>query len=275
MCVSADLPSEPEASYIGEFLTGNRERQPLFENCLSLAVEIAPKAIAGKYYHIIITACDEPGYRDPSGKSSVWDCGNSANIPMAGLPRGRQCASTDAPEGSFRYQFQGGNLDEGALRLPAGTGIPVGGRTGTKSLVFEFHFPDLNRTLDHMSGETEVDVRLIHSRPGIKSASSFAMAGYGFVGAKSVGSVSAVWTLRRDFHLHPTAIYTHNHFQGIGVQVLIERTNGERELIHERDPRVFKGMTTLDPEPEAMTLGDRLVLECTYNNTMATDLRVW
>lgn len=240
-------------------------------------MEISPHPISGMYYHILTMACDGPGYRDPRpGRPSVWDCGtNQTYERFTGLPRAEQCASSDSPHGSFKYQSQGGSSEEARLVLPEGTGIPVGGRTGLKSIVFGFHFPQLSRTVDGTTGETRVDVQLIRNQRHMKPTSSILLGGFGFLAPKSVSSISASWTVDQDIPVHPTVVYTHTHELAIDIKVAIQRKDGERELMHEKDPRKHKGMTTLTPEPQAMRLGDKLLVECVYNNTQDTSIRVW
>lgn len=229
------------------------------------------------YFHITVLACDEPGFRDPeTGKPGIWDCGTSETYErFVGLPNAEQCNNPASPHGVFKYQFQGGLANETSLKLPDGTGIPVGGKTGRKTIVFAFHFPKMSQTLDNTTAGTEVDVTLVKGRPGMKTASTILMGGFGFLGANSISNISASWTVEEDITVHPTNIYTHSHSLAIGMKVFIQRKDGERELIHEKDARKHKGTTPVIPEPEPMMRGDKLVLECEYNNTQSKNVRVW
>lgn len=240
-------------------------------------MEIAPKPADHKYYHIMVMVCDGPGYKDPrSGTLSVWDCGtNETHNRFTGLPRAEQCASSDVPHASFKYQFQGGSRDDGTLRLPSGTGVPVGGTKGTKAIVFGFHFPSRNQSVDETTGETQVDVTLIRNQTGMKATSSLRMGGFGFLGAHSVSNISASWTMNQDIPAHPSVVYTHAHSLVTWTKVLVQRKNGEQQLIHESNPNSYKGLTTVAHELEPMRLGDKLVVECEYNNTQSKNVRVW
>lgn len=273
MCTSADVPFPNETSYIGKLGALSLSRVLIVA---LIIVEIAPIPVQGVYYHITVLACDEPGYRNPAGGKSAWDCGTSQTYErFTGLPRAEQCESSDSPHGSFKYQFQGGSADEGRVRLPDGTGIPTGANTGRKSIVFAFHFPKLSQTIGNRTAVTEVSVTFVKDRPDMKVSTTILTGAFGFIGANSVSTVSGVWTLEQDIPIHPTVVYTHSHSLATKAELLIERSTGTVELIYERDYRIFKGMASILPGVQPLRSGDKLVLKCTYNNTASTNVRVW
>lgn len=243
---------------------------------LILTAGIAATPVPGVYYHITVLACDESGFRNPSGEPSIWDCGTTQTYErFTGLPRAEQCNSSASPHGSFKYQFQGGSAEDGALRLPDGTGIPVGANTGRKTIVFAFHFPRLSQTIDNRTAVTNVTVSLVKDRPDMKITTTILTGAFGFIGAHAVDTVSGVMTVSQDIPIHPTVVYIHSHSLAIKQELLIERTSGQTELIHARNSRAFKGMAAIPPEVQPVGKGDKLVIECTYNNTGDTNVRVW
>lgn len=171
-------------------------------------------------------------------------------------------------------------MDEGSLTLPPGTGVPVGPGTDFHWIVVLFHF---FRPQDLVNGSTlgaRVEVRFsgASSTQNTDRVSSLLLTANGFVGANSVGSVSGSWTLDEQKELKLLRLYTHWHehkHMAIDIQVWIERKDGNRDIILRQDPHTYWGISDVSNITSAVvTMSDRLVIQCTYNNTMSTVLRV-
>lgn len=177
-----------------------------------------------------------------------------------------------SPLGVFQYQYQGGSADDGTLVLPPGTGIPVGARTGQKSLVVAFHFPDLNETIDRMAGGSELSLTLTR-RQDTRHALTFSIEANGFVAPQSVGWVSGSAVSGQE--IQPHVLFTHGHKRITDTKVWIVRRDGGKQLLLHQDLLSFRGFTPLpDPESAVIRRGDKVTIECWYNNSLSVPLRV-
>lgn len=213
-----------------------------------------------------------------------WECGGgygSSGQTYPPLPQGSDChADSDSERGSFivSRQFDEGNNDEvSSLNLPKGTGIPIGGETGIKSLVAVFHFRDRNRTSDGRSGVSQVDVRIVNQKDGMQGVGELVLEANGFVGENSVASVSGSWILDQELVMRPVLLYSHTHDLAIDLTVTIEGKDGQNaRVLYQEDRRQNSGVTRYSqPDPSSLIRpGDRVTVTCTYNNTRSSVLRV-
>lgn len=211
----------------------------------------------------------------------AWDCESPSNAQQEPvLPVATECSRDGQNHDYFNYQFQGGSPDEGSLRLPHGYGIPVGDGTAFKWIVIQFHFFEPEKLVNGSIAGSEVEVTLAPQSPRspIRAVASLLLMAYGFVGAHSVGSVTAIWRQEEDFEMDLLLLYTHWHETNnmvIDVVVWIERTSGDEDVILRQDPLTFSGITDVTNSSTAVIRrGDRLFVECTYNNTRDHNLRV-
>lgn len=235
----------------------------------------------GVHHHLIIAACHEAGFQDAVSTDYpvVWECGyEDLGKRTDILPNAPECS----PNGRayFSTQFQGGSADDGSLVLPHGTGVPVGSGSPFQTIVAIFHFP---RTKELIHGSTagsgfEVTFSHVPHNENMRSIWSLLIMADGFVGAHSVNTISGSWTLREQTVMHLKRLYTHWHEMNdmaIKIQVWIERTSGERDIILSQDPKAFQGISDVSNSTSAVIrTGDRLTIQCTYNNTSDRNIRV-
>lgn len=234
------------------------------------------------HYHMILHVCDESGFRaadSAHASARPWDCSLDYFSPETPpLTRDYGCLVDGKPSlGSFLYQFQGGPAEEGALILPPESGVPVGGRRGKQSLVIGYHFPSRSGTIDGTSGVSDVDIILTRaaSETISRSVGSLQLAAYGFLAPAAISSITASWTLDQDVTIQMIRLYTHWHDLAFDVKVRIVRPNGDADVILEQDPRKFWGVNQVPNSQSAiMRYGDRLTIQCSYNNTLDKVIRV-
>lgn len=212
----------------------------------------------------------------------AWDCGGDVfSGHMSGLPTGPECPVVPHGEhghNGFHYQFQGGSADEASLVLPPGFGIPVGGETGLKSLVVTFHFPKRSQVIGSRTGVSGIDFSTVRPNPGttITPVGVMVIGGQGYVGRQSLGTV--VGTHVVDHKIHPLSLYSHFHDLATEIKVEVGRGNGQKwEEIMKQDPRTFRGVTSKWTNGSAYPViesGDRLKVQCTFNNTFSSALRI-
>lgn len=240
-------------------------------------VAITPKPITGMYYHMTVVVCDDPGYKGAIGKAGVWECGRDYyGNPNPPLPSASRCVvHGEHSYGLFGYQFQGGPADEGALCLPPHTGIPVGGEEGRRYIVAGFHFPQKNRTMNGTTGVSEIGVTIKHTTEKMEAMNNLIFGGNGFVGPNSLGSVAGTWTLKQDISIKIWLMYAHFHAMAIDFKVWIGTSEASDLVLHQK-PTIFRGITLLDPNKKStMHAGDKVIVECLFNNTMSRNLRIW
>lgn len=224
---------------------------------------------------MLLHVCDDPGSRGPSGESRSWDCSQDLLFGgrTPGLSKGYECSSDGEMMTGNTFQYQGGSVEEGTLTLPEATGIPVTTTDGRrKTLVAVFHYP--NKTMDGMSGSSSLEVTLISGSTGIMTAGVLSLDLAGFIGPQSVGTISGSWKLEQK-PIKILRLYTHWHDLAIDVQVGIKKANGGQHILLYQDPHAFRGITNIsDSESSLMSPGDRLTLQCTYNNTLSKAIRI-
>lgn len=223
-----------------------------------------------------ISLCDEPWHRTKDGGLEPWECGVLVpGQPNPPLTRGQECRhSYPIPIGEFAYHYQAGPTDQSIASFPPGTGMPIGGPEDPKFLVTSFHFFSRNETLDGMTGVSGLDVTLVNETTTPLTPWYYLnFETYGYLDPRSVGLISGSWSLRNNDAIRLHMLYVHWHVMAIDVRVEIERKDASRDLILHQDPLTFWGVTSL-PEAVVMSPGDRLIVSCSYNNTMDEVVRV-
>lgn len=243
-------------------------------------VKILPKPGKDQRLHISLILCDNPLDDElmatTDGQSIAWSCDLESPSPV--LRNARECVVNNKSRHNFNYQFQGGSLEEGMLLLPPGYGIPVGEDSVFKTMVAEFHYfdaPDQPPIRSIAGSEMEVTLVPNSDKRDLRPVYSLLIAGYGFVGADSVGSVSASWRFEEETVMHLLSLYTHWHEKAIDVQVWIQRMSGETDVILRQDPHMFAGTMDISNKTSALLRpGDSLTIQCTFNNSASHNLRV-
>lgn len=221
-----------------------------------------------------------PGNQVLPEKPEAWECGSDyvfagRNPPLAS---GHECMHADdtVSYGHMQYQYQGGSVDEAALTLSPGFGVPVGGKSDPKYMVFDVHYPSPRETMDGTTGSAHIDVTLVRKPiTAPKIVSSLSLLVNGFLAADSIARLTGSWTLTEDKEIKLLLLYPHTHTLGIGIEMEIVRKDGEHVLLLSRDPRTQKGIVEVEDRASGvMRPGDRLAIHCTYNNTKPQTVRV-
>lgn len=238
-------------------------------------VSFKPIVVPDLRFHVYADLCrGRLGHVSANRELDPWDCGalyygSKANPPLASAPA---CEEAHA---HFVYQYQNGSVDEGTLTLPAGSGFRVGGKADTAHfLAVGFHFQQKNLSTDGTAVGPGLEVTLIRD-PSMRPVFALDLNVFGFVERESIGSVTGSWTLHEDLEVHLLVIYTHWHAMATEALVQVKRTNGHSITLLRQNTHKYWGMTQLsDSYDHMMRAGDRLLLTCTYNNTMASVLKV-
>lgn len=231
----------------------------------------------GIHYHMYMSLCQEPGHRGRDGGLEEWECGvlsgGRVNPPLVRAP---ECLTPNPiPISPWVYQYQSGPEDEASMNFPPGTGLPVGGAGDPQYLVVVYHFASKKQTLNGMTGVSGLDVTLSNTSYPMTPFHTFNMESWGYLGPQAVGTVTGSWTLKEETEIRLRLLYVHWHDLAIDVQIEIERRDNGSDLILHQDPRKYWGMTSVpDSESAVMRRGDRMIVTCTYNNTLDEVVRV-
>lgn len=244
-----------------------------------MTVAIRPKPQPGLHHHISLELCAEPGFQSSDKQTDdVWDCGFDESVDRIPILN-RSSACSARSNRYFDYQFQGGSSDEGSLIFPQGTGVLVGPGSDFPSIVGQFHFfvPEELVNGSTAGSAVEFTLRPLTAGRELRPVSSLLLISDGFVGKESVGTVSASWTSDQENEMEILRLQPHWHDMNdmaIDIQVWIKRRTGEKEVILRQDPHSFFGITDVSNSSAVVQKGDQLSVECTFNNTDDTNLRI-
>lgn len=272
ICIAYKVePEDSEHDYIGEFEMLLLSRHSFSCHSMS-AVGFDPKPVPGMHdYHMAAFLCDEPGYRGPGGELVAWAC-KSPNDPgsvppficMSDGPRDDPNIPAHQP---LQFQYQNGPPELGALKLPEGFGIPVGGEDDYKYVVVAFHYPLISRAIGGMTGVSEVDL-ILKNLPGkTKPVYPVNFKAYGDVDPHSKEVVSASWTPDLDGDIRLLTVYVHWHDQLYRAVLTVVHPDGSTDKILDKDTKVWEGQENLPDIPSVhMHPGDKLILDCYVDN---------
>lgn len=246
--------------------------------------------IEGVEFSLLVVLCEAPGVTE----GDSWDCGiPSLGERVPGLRFGNDDCRRPTPGNRLRdqrffdYQFQGGSLVNASLRLPHGTGVPVGPGTGFHYVVLISHmvYPSDSGSRsegasNHTTPTTGIEVSFSRRSQsadvstGRIHVNSLKLVAGGLLRPHRVSRVTGSWIMRDVDEISILFLYTHWREAAIDIQVWIEKSldgDGRKwteSLLHQ-DPRTFLGVTdlSLDSNTTSIQVGDRLTIQCTFNNT--------
>lgn len=226
-----------------------------------------------------VAACPKAAFGNGIGISDPFDCSRNYLPHLIDvLPSADFChTEDDEPSyGTFMAQYQGGDLEKGTVRLPPGVGFAVGGETGISAIVTMFHFMNRDDAVEHMTGVSGMDLRVVRdTSASFNRSSTLMLIAQGFVGGHSVGLVSGCWTLDQDVRVQPLLMYVHTHPGTVSFEALVVRRSGQGIVILHQDPHAYSGYTHIsDPNAVTMEVGDKLMITCTIANKQDALLRV-
>lgn len=238
-------------------------------NLIVSQVRMTAETMPDVPYILFLSICAHPASHRETNDEFAYKC-RLPELRDQGLDLPEAPACEDDRQ-VFNYEFKGGSGSE--FRLPEGTGLPVGPGTALEQMVGFVRFPVTgdNRTI---AGPV-LEVGLVAPSDDTIPISALVLESYGFVDRMSVASVSGSWTLEQEMRMHLRLLHLHTHETAIDVVVWIETTSGGKEVVLRQNPRSFSGVVDVsDSSSAVLRHGDRLVVQCTFNNTKEHKLRV-